>query len=220
MKGENVRTKKVGAVPADDIVILPTLSKPTSEVMVGRTQWRTILRSANRTNNVLSVKLTACFFISEPHQLVSNPEDEHHTGKPKGNSGESRSCHSQGILPPVLQVIWLHSASYRSPADRKQYRHLVCSILQAAHEGCEPPGDIQERCSREAVGQLQRANQTAPPSETGGQPGPQPQSQSGLHWYPPHSSIRAISSISFSVFSANWPFQITIKTILVCSIAS
>ena len=38
MKGENVRTKKVGAVPADDIVILPTLSKPTSEVMVGRTQ--------------------------------------------------------------------------------------------------------------------------------------------------------------------------------------
>lgn len=44
IKGESVRTKKVGAIPADDIVILATLSKPTTEVMVGRIQRRTLLR--------------------------------------------------------------------------------------------------------------------------------------------------------------------------------
>lgn len=54
-------------------------------------------------------------------------------------------------------------------------------IGQAAHQGCEPSGDIQERRSREALGQLQGADQAAPSQETSGQPGPQPQSLSGLH---------------------------------------
>lgn len=34
INGENNRTKQKGAVPIDAILILPTLSKPTKEVMV------------------------------------------------------------------------------------------------------------------------------------------------------------------------------------------
>lgn len=38
IKGENERTRQTGAVPTDAILILPTLSKPTNEVMVRRSQ--------------------------------------------------------------------------------------------------------------------------------------------------------------------------------------
>lgn len=34
IKGENERTRKTGAVPIDAILILPTLTKPTNQVMV------------------------------------------------------------------------------------------------------------------------------------------------------------------------------------------
>ena len=34
MKGRNERTSKSGAVPADSVLILPTLTKPSNEVMV------------------------------------------------------------------------------------------------------------------------------------------------------------------------------------------
>lgn len=34
IKGKNERTKQIGAVPIDAILILPTLCKPTNEVMV------------------------------------------------------------------------------------------------------------------------------------------------------------------------------------------
>lgn len=40
IKGENERTRQIGAAPTDAILILPTLSKPTAEVMVWRCQWR------------------------------------------------------------------------------------------------------------------------------------------------------------------------------------
>uniref|UniRef100_A0A671UIK1 Myosin VIIB n=1 Tax=Sparus aurata TaxID=8175 RepID=A0A671UIK1_SPAAU len=56
IKGESVRTKKVGAIPADDIVILATLSKPTTEVMVGRIQRRTLLRVALATLKEFSLQ--------------------------------------------------------------------------------------------------------------------------------------------------------------------
>lgn len=36
MKGQNDRTRKTGAVPVDAIFILPTLSKPTNELLVSR----------------------------------------------------------------------------------------------------------------------------------------------------------------------------------------
>lgn len=36
MKGQNDRTQKTGAVPVDAIIILPTLSKPTNELLVRR----------------------------------------------------------------------------------------------------------------------------------------------------------------------------------------
>lgn len=38
VKGQNDRTKQTGAVPIDAITILPTLSKPTNEVMVRSSQ--------------------------------------------------------------------------------------------------------------------------------------------------------------------------------------
>lgn len=38
IKGENESTKQVGAIPTEAILILPTLSKPTNEVMVWRRQ--------------------------------------------------------------------------------------------------------------------------------------------------------------------------------------
>lgn len=36
MKGQSDRTRKTGAVPVDAIFILPTLSKPTNELLVRR----------------------------------------------------------------------------------------------------------------------------------------------------------------------------------------
>ncbi|XP_030290252.1 unconventional myosin-VIIa [Sparus aurata] len=60
IKGESVRTKKVGAIPADDIVILATLSKPTTEVMslinLSPTQ-RTNIIQANQKGTVERVAL-------------------------------------------------------------------------------------------------------------------------------------------------------------------
>uniref|UniRef100_H3D8C8 Myosin VIIBa n=1 Tax=Tetraodon nigroviridis TaxID=99883 RepID=H3D8C8_TETNG len=47
IKGENNRTKKKGAVPTDAILILPTLSKPTNEVM------RLLTLSPNQRKNVV-----------------------------------------------------------------------------------------------------------------------------------------------------------------------
>lgn len=44
IKGQNERTKQTGAVPTDAILILLTLTKPTSEVMVGRRQGHVLLR--------------------------------------------------------------------------------------------------------------------------------------------------------------------------------
>lgn len=44
IKGENERTRQVGAAPTDAIFILPTLGKPTNEVMVWRCRWRILLR--------------------------------------------------------------------------------------------------------------------------------------------------------------------------------
>lgn len=57
--------------------------------------------------NAWSVKRIACLFISEPTQLVSEPEEKHHRGKPErnGNGGEISSCHTERILPGVLQVL-------------------------------------------------------------------------------------------------------------------
>lgn len=34
LKGKNERTGEIGAVPADAVLILPTLTKPTNEVLV------------------------------------------------------------------------------------------------------------------------------------------------------------------------------------------
>lgn len=44
IKGENERTRQVGAAPTDAIFILPTLGKPTNEVMVWRCRLRILLR--------------------------------------------------------------------------------------------------------------------------------------------------------------------------------
>lgn len=142
--------------------------------------------------HVRSIERNACLFIAEPPQLASKPEEKHHTGKPdrNRNSGESGSCHPERVLAPVLQVAGILLCCppcWQERRPLKRYRQQPCFLLlmlQAAHQGCKPPGDLQERCSREAVGQLQRANQAAPPQETGGQLGPQPQSLPGLHLYP------------------------------------
>lgn len=50
--------------------------------------------------------LHGCFFISESSQHVSKPEEGHYTVPHHGNNGEDGSCHTQRILPPVLQVFW------------------------------------------------------------------------------------------------------------------
>ncbi|XP_074524694.1 unconventional myosin-VIIb [Halichoeres trimaculatus] len=55
VKGQNERTKKTGAVPTDAILILPTLSKPTNEVMsllnLSPNQRKTVIQ-ANQTGTV------------------------------------------------------------------------------------------------------------------------------------------------------------------------
>lgn len=44
--------------------------------------------------------------VLEPAELVSEPEEKHHSGEPERNrnSGEISSRHSEGILHGVLQV--------------------------------------------------------------------------------------------------------------------
>lgn len=77
-------------------------------------------------HNLLSIKRVACFFLSEPPQLVSQPEEGHHTGKPERNrnSGEISSRHAEGILHGVLQVAgnYLYFATFCmfSPADQQE----------------------------------------------------------------------------------------------------
>lgn len=106
IKGQNERTKQTGAVPTDAIVILPTLSKPTNEVMVRTCLMTHPPQMSYHAQNEWSIKRDACFFISEPHQLVSEPEEGHHRGTPERNrnSGENSSYHLEGILHGILQV--------------------------------------------------------------------------------------------------------------------
>lgn len=51
--------------------------------------------------------------ILEPAELVSEPEEKHHSGEPERNrnSGEITSRHSEGILHRALQVHWVFLTS-------------------------------------------------------------------------------------------------------------
>lgn len=142
-------------------------------------------------------KTTFPRFPKEPPQPVAKPEEEPGGGEPErhGHRGESSSCLAEGLLPAVLQVglcLYLHSSVLFYIFNHREadisikacffwFFYSFCFVLQAAHQGFEPPGDFQERSSGEAVGSLQRAHQTASPQEPAGQPGAQPQSLPGLH---------------------------------------
>ncbi|XP_070689056.1 unconventional myosin-VIIb [Pempheris klunzingeri] len=57
IKGENERTKQIGAVPTDAILILPTLSKPTNEVMsllnLSPNQRKSIIQTSQKETGTL-----------------------------------------------------------------------------------------------------------------------------------------------------------------------
>uniref|UniRef100_A0A3B4B2F7 Uncharacterized protein n=1 Tax=Periophthalmus magnuspinnatus TaxID=409849 RepID=A0A3B4B2F7_9GOBI len=55
IKGQNANSGKTGAVPLDAILILPTLTKPTNEVMVG---------DKHTSTHTHTIKTTYCFFFS------------------------------------------------------------------------------------------------------------------------------------------------------------
>lgn len=66
--GENKRTKQKGAVPVDAILILPTLSRPTNEVMVWRHQRKlhhSIFIMGTKQGK-LSCCLIVCFRVCSP----------------------------------------------------------------------------------------------------------------------------------------------------------
>lgn len=202
IKGQNERTGQEGAVPTDAIFILPTLSEPTNEVMVWRCHWHILLRwvVVARMCGVLNV-LHVCLFQRllnlSPNQRKSIIQaNQRETGTAERSAPATLKEFSlEYFRYQELSSFCLHSKHFftswtagKRPLEQhwqQEYPSFFPLMLQGAHQGCEPSGDVQERCSWEAVGQLQRANQTAPPQETGGQLRPQPQSLSGLHWYPP-----------------------------------
>uniref|UniRef100_A0A3Q3GXR8 Unconventional myosin-VIIa-like n=1 Tax=Labrus bergylta TaxID=56723 RepID=A0A3Q3GXR8_9LABR len=71
IKGQNDSTKKTGAVPADDILILPTLSKPTNEVMniiqANQKETGTMERLAPFTLKEFSLEYFRCYKV---HKLI------------------------------------------------------------------------------------------------------------------------------------------------------
>lgn len=112
VKGQNDRTKQTGAVPIDAITILPTLSKPTNEVMVRSSQ-------SNQNKRESTYNWPNCGwvfpFFSEPHQPLTKPEEGHHTGHHERNrhSGENCSLFTERFLCRVFQVSenFVHSSA-------------------------------------------------------------------------------------------------------------
>lgn len=78
VKGQIESTKKTGAVPTDAILILPTLSKPTYEVMVRRCQWH--IRVTSMGDCVLVLGSIKCGgVISLFQSILSLPPNQRKT---------------------------------------------------------------------------------------------------------------------------------------------
>lgn len=145
LKGQNERTKQTGAVPTEAILILPTLSKPTNEVMVRRCQWRILQRWL--------IVPTVCWVLNVLHvslfQSLLNLPPNQRKDIIKANQKETGTL--ERLAPATLKAfsleyfryleitsILLHSAAdqqrnaHRNSTDNRN-THLVSLILQAAH---------------------------------------------------------------------------------------
>uniref|UniRef100_A0A3P9BPD7 Unconventional myosin-VIIa n=1 Tax=Maylandia zebra TaxID=106582 RepID=A0A3P9BPD7_9CICH len=72
VKGQNDRTKQTGAVPIDAITILPTLSKPTNEVMVRSSQSNQNKQGGKQilTNGMLQKGISVTSAVQNPPLLA------------------------------------------------------------------------------------------------------------------------------------------------------
>lgn len=120
--------------------------------------------------------------VSESAQLVSEPE-ERHGAEGDGHHRQATSRHAEGLRHQLLQVLEELCLSFPLLAEINTPPPTDSSNIfpQAAQQGRQPPGDVQERLPRAAVASLPRANQAAAAEEAAGKRGPQPQSLSGFH---------------------------------------
>lgn len=132
---------------------------------------------------VTAADLTSRMCVSESAQLVPKPE-ERHGAERDGHTRQTTARHAERLRHQLLQVF------LRTPPLSSFMLHAPLAnnssdvFLQAAQQGRQPPGDVQERHPWAAVATLPRANQAATAEEAAGKPRPQPQSLSVLHWYP------------------------------------
>ncbi|KAM9357798.1 unconventional myosin-VIIb [Symphorus nematophorus] len=127
IKGENDRTKQIGAVPIDAIVILPTLSKPTNEVM------SLINLSPNQRKNIIQETLKETGTMQRLAPATLKEFSLEYFRQP--TKDVNRQVISRNAAPERL---WAHS---REPIRQPLLKKLVGNA-DLSHKACLAFNDI------------------------------------------------------------------------------